>query len=63
MDSQFGLSHVWAQGDWITRSVALLLLGMSIASWVVIVLKALDLMRCRKQAALTEDFWRSADLA
>ncbi|EGI77876.1 MotA/TolQ/ExbB proton channel family protein [Hylemonella gracilis] len=63
MDSQFGLSHVWSQGDWITRSVALLLLGMSIASWVVIVLKALDLMRCRKQAALTEDFWRSTDLA
>jgi biopolymer transport protein ExbB len=63
MESQFGLSHVWSQGDWITRSVAVLLLGMSIASWVVIVLKALDLMRSRKQASLTEDFWRSADLA
>jgi biopolymer transport protein ExbB len=63
MESQFGLSHVWSQGDWITRSVALILLGMSMASWVVIVLKTLDLMRYRKQAKLTEDFWRSTDLA
>lgn len=33
-----------AQGDWVTRSVALLLLGMSLASWIVIVVKAIDLV-------------------
>jgi biopolymer transport protein ExbB len=43
MESQFGLVNVWTQGDWVTRSVALLLLGMSLASWIVILIKALDL--------------------
>ena len=32
MESKFGLVNVWLQGDWVTRSVALLLLGMSLAS-------------------------------
>ena len=38
MESQFGLAHVWMQGDFVTRLVAVLLLGMSLASWVVIIL-------------------------
>ena len=63
MESQFGLVNVWAQGDWVTRSVALLLLGMSLASWIVILLKALDILRYRKLASGTEPFWHSADLA
>jgi biopolymer transport protein ExbB len=51
MDTQFGLAHVWSQGDWVTRTVALILLGMSLASWLVILIKALDLRTHRKQAA------------
>ncbi|HEX5389028.1 MAG TPA: MotA/TolQ/ExbB proton channel family protein, partial [Burkholderiaceae bacterium] len=43
METSMGLAHVWNEGDWVTRSVALLLLGMSLASWMVIVIKALDL--------------------
>jgi hypothetical protein len=45
MQSQFGLINVWTQGDWVTRSVLLLLLGMSLASWMVILIKALDLRK------------------
>ena len=33
MESQFGIAHVWAQGDFVSRSVAILLLLMSVASW------------------------------
>ncbi len=63
MDSQFGLVSVWAQGDWVTRGVTLLLLGMSLASWVVIVVKALTIVRSKRLAGHTEDFWRAADFA
>ena len=62
MNEQFGLAHLWAQGDLVTRAVALLLLAMSIASWWVIVAKALNLRRQAAQARYVEDFWRSEDL-
>ena len=35
MNTSLGLAHVWSQGDAITRGVALILLSMSIASWIV----------------------------
>ena len=63
MESQFGLLNLWHQGDWITRGVALLLLGMSLASWMVILLKAMDIVRYKKLARQAEGFWHSADFA
>ncbi|HSW17486.1 MAG TPA: MotA/TolQ/ExbB proton channel family protein [Ramlibacter sp.] len=63
METQFGLAHLWSQGDLVTKAVALLLLGMSLASWMVIIVKALDLRRYVSQAARTESFWHSADFA
>ena len=32
MESQFGIANVWIQGDFVTRAVAILLLGMTRAS-------------------------------
>ena len=63
MESQFGLLNVWAQGDWVARAVTLLLLGMSLASWMVIVVKALNIVRGKRLARLTEEFWRGNDFA
>jgi len=63
METQFGLSHVWSQGDWVIRAVALILLAMSVATWVVIVLKALNLRRHRAQARAVDHFWHSKDFA
>ena len=63
MNSQFGLMHVWAQGDWVTRTVFAALILMSLASWVVILIKALDVMRAKRQAARIEGFWHSSDMA
>ena len=54
MESHFGLYNVWAQGDWVTRGVALLLLGMSLATWMVILFKAMDLVRYKKLARQAE---------
>ncbi|MEG0921270.1 MAG: MotA/TolQ/ExbB proton channel family protein [Comamonas sp.] len=63
MDSQFGIAHVWAQGDFVTKLVAIILIGMSLASWIVIIIKALDIMRYKKYARNAQDFWHSADFA
>ena len=63
MNTEFGLLHLWNQGDLVTRGVALLLLAMSIASWLVIVIKALDLRRYASQSRRIESFWHAADFA
>ena len=63
MESQLGLVNVWAQGDWVTRSVVVLLLGMSLASWIVILVKAFDIVRFKRLARGSEAFWHSSDFA
>ena len=63
MPASFGFSHIWLQGDWVTRSILLLLLGMSLASWVVIVIKALDTWRHKENALNSEQFWHCTSLA
>jgi biopolymer transport protein ExbB len=63
MNTPFGLAHLWSQGDIVTRGVAVLLLGMSLASWMVIIIKALDLRRYARQSRSIESFWHAADFA
>lgn len=60
MNTQFGLANVWHQGDIVTKTVALLLLLMSLASWMVMVIKTLDLIKYKSLAKDTERFWQSA---
>ena len=62
MSSESGLLNLWTQGDWVTRSVAILLLLMSLASWMVIIIKALDIRRTAQQAKAVEGFWRAPSL-
>ena len=53
--------HFIAQGDAISKTVAVLLLLMSVASWVVILLKAWTLRRAHGDVARsTAAFWQSA---
>jgi biopolymer transport protein ExbB len=63
MNDSFGLVNLWTQGDFITRAVAVMLLGMSLASWMVIIVKALDLRRYTLQSRRIENFWHAADFA
>lgn len=63
MNSQFGLMSIWTQGDFVTKAVAVLLIGMSLASWMVIIIKTLDLLKYKKVASSAEDFWHSEDFA
>ena len=63
MESQFGIANVWTQGDIVTKGVAIILLVMSLASWMVIIIKALDVIRYKKYARSAADFWHSEDFA
>lgn len=63
MPESFGLAHVWAQGDAVTRLILSALVAMSVISWTVIVLKALDVWKHKRSAFASEQFWHSASLA
>jgi len=63
MQTELGLISLWTQGDWVTRLVALMLLTMSVASWMVMLLKGLALLQFKGLAQRTETFWHSADFA
>lgn len=62
MNNTAGIMGFWLQSDWVGKSVALLLLAMSIASWAVMLIKALDSWRHKQQAKKTEAFWHSETL-
>ncbi|TAH12010.1 MAG: MotA/TolQ/ExbB proton channel family protein [Curvibacter sp.] len=63
MESQLGLVTLWTQGDWVTKSVAVLLLVMSLASWIVILNKALDIFKFKSLSQRTETFWHREDFS
>lgn len=59
----YGLENLWLQGDLIIKSVAMLLIVMSIASWYVIVTKGLQIWRYRRaSSAAGHRFWDTGNL-
>ncbi|AVG77639.1 biopolymer transporter [Pantoea ananatis] len=61
--NEFGIEHVWEQGDIITRSVAIILLIMSVMSWSVIVIKCIQGAGMKKIAHRTKHlFWSQKTL-
>ena len=60
MNTTLGLEHVWSQGDAITRSVAVVLLMMSITSWTVMAGKFASHLRYRRSIdRALNAFWTS----
>jgi biopolymer transport protein ExbB len=60
----YSLAHVWAQGDFVTRGIAMVLLAMSLLSWSVMVVKAWTVIRLRRLTQSAErEFWHSDDFA
>ncbi|MES2354252.1 MAG: MotA/TolQ/ExbB proton channel family protein [Pseudomonadota bacterium] len=60
MNTPFGFVSLWAQGDIVIKSVAVVLLGMSLASWCIIATKTWHLVRLRKIArSASGEFWHS----
>jgi biopolymer transport protein ExbB len=60
----YSLAHVWAQGDFVTRSIAMVLLAMSLLSWSVMIMKGWTVIRLRRLTRNAErEFWHSDDFA
>ncbi|MEJ0004335.1 MAG: MotA/TolQ/ExbB proton channel family protein [Pararobbsia sp.] len=60
----YGIAHVWAEGDFVTHTIGIVLGVMSVVSWTVIVLKLLQLWRVQRITQRTEaQFWNAADYA
>lgn len=58
----YGIAHVWAQGDFVTRAIAITLLVMSVLSWIVIVVKGWNVVRLNRLTKNAEQaFWHSDD--
>ncbi|MEM5387934.1 MotA/TolQ/ExbB proton channel family protein [Paraburkholderia phymatum] len=58
----YGIAHVWAQGDFVTRGIAVALLIMSVLSWSVIVIKSWHVMRLKRLTKNAEQaFWHADD--
>ncbi|PTB20369.1 biopolymer transporter [Trinickia symbiotica] len=60
----YSLAHVWAQGDFVTRAIAIVLLTMSLVSWSVMAVKGWNIIRLRRLSRNAErEFWHSDDFA
>ena len=63
MRMEMGLAQFWAQGDAVTHFVAILLLGLSLASWYVMAGKILSQWQSRRShARALSAFWGAESL-
>lgn len=62
-ENAFGIAHLWAQGDAVSHTVAVLIVIMSMASWYLILAKTWDWWRLRKAARAVDAFWAASSVA
>jgi biopolymer transport protein ExbB len=63
VSNPYGLQALWLGGDLVSRSVLILLLIMSLASWYVILTKLWDQGKLKKAArSVDKTFWTSASI-
>jgi biopolymer transport protein ExbB len=62
-NNPYGLAALWSQGDLLIKSVAVLLLLMSIVSWYVIATRAWRAVRLRRAARAVAGFWHTHSFA
>jgi len=56
--SNFGIAHLWHQGDAVTHIVALILLVMSIGSWFIIIIRVINLYQVKPLVKEIAQFWK-----
>lgn len=54
---------IWSNSDAVIVSVALILLAMSVATWSIVISKALGLRQLRQFAQRVDGFWQAPDMA
>lgn len=62
-ENPYAIAALWTQGDIIIKSVALMLLFMSVASWSVIVIRAINLWRLKRISKASNEFWHAQSFA
>jgi biopolymer transport protein ExbB len=63
VSNPYGIAHVWREGDYISRSIIVVLLLMSVVSWIIIITKVWDQRRMRKQyQQLEKNFWTGGNI-
>jgi len=62
-NNPYGIAALFGNGDAVIKSVAILLLLMSIASWYVIVTRTWRVLRLRRAARVAGDFWHAKSYA
>ena len=63
VSNPYGLAALWSSGDIIARSVLILLLIMSLASWYVMLTKLWDQSKLKKSARVVEkQFWTAPSI-
>ncbi len=58
-DNPYGIAVLWQQGDMVSKTVAFLLLLMSVASWTVIVRRSYALWQLRRLQQAGREFWHA----
>lgn len=58
----FGFAHLWASGDAISHSVAIILGLMSVASWYLILAKTWDWSMMRRATRSMSTFWAASSV-
>ena len=59
----YEITALWNQGDFVIKSVALILLLVSIASWYVITVRAWHLVQLRRAARAALGFWHASSFS
>jgi biopolymer transport protein ExbB len=63
VENPYGLSALWAQGDFVAKGTLIILVVMSLTSWYIMLTKLWDQSRLRRQFLETDrNFWTGASL-
>jgi biopolymer transport protein ExbB len=57
-ETNFGMAHLWYQGDTVTHIVAIILLVMSIGSWFIIITRIISLYQVKPLVKEIALFWQ-----
>lgn len=63
VDNPYGLGALWAQGDFVAKGTLIILVGMSLFSWYIIIMKLIDQRKLLAAAKVTEQkFWTAGSI-
>lgn len=63
-ENPYGLGALWKGSDYVTKTVLILLIIMSVGSWYITIVKVLEQRKMGKQAeSASKDFWSAGSVA